>query len=71
MNVCVNYFIDNDYTSDVYFKSIINIRKNDKKKTITLENKSGQRFVFKDYLIESVIIGVNPDYKERIDRKWN
>lgn len=63
MNVCVNYWIDRAYTDDVYFKSVVKMWKNDKKKTFSIEQKDGKVFTFKDYLIDHVIIGVNPDYK--------
>ena len=69
MNVCVNYWIDKNYTSDIYFKNVVRLHKNDKKKTFTVEQKNGKIYTFKDYLIESILIGVNPDYVEE-GRRW-
>ena len=71
MNVCINYYINDVDYRDVYFKQITRLIKNDKKGTFVLENEKGETFIFHDYLIHSVIIGVNRDYAEKVGKKWN
>lgn len=68
MNVCIKYWIDKEYTDDLYLKNIIKIIKNDKSRFIAFENHYGKKYIFRDSLVDSVIIGANVDYEERGDK---